>query len=93
MPTSTEKKISVDQAPLLAAMSFHVSTLVMRRIATPTKAAEVASTPIMSPNTHRRSRRAKVASMVHSPRLMEPSSLSSSRAWAGASGVFVRPGL
>ena len=92
MPTSTAKKISVDQALELAAISFQVSTLVTSRIAIPKNAAAVASTPRLEPPIHRISSTIKVPSIIHSGRVIGPMLLSSSLACAGASGVFLMVG-
>ncbi|SKX85418.1 Uncharacterised protein [Mycobacteroides abscessus subsp. abscessus] len=90
--TSTPKKISVCHAPVSVTMSFHVSTPVTRRIAMPAKAVVVASTFSCLPRHHRMSSSTKVAARIHSLRDIEPLFFSSSRARAGASGVFLSVG-
>ena len=92
MPTSTAKKIKVFHAEPLAAMSFQVRTRVTSMMAMPTNAAVVASIPMREPKIQRTRSSTNVKIMVISPRVILPMVVSSRRAIAGASGVFLTVG-
>ncbi len=92
MPTSTAKKMSVDQAEAFAARCDHLRTPVTSSTAMPPNAAAVAGMPSRDPPHQSTRSSTKVAAMIRSWPDSGPSPRSSARAWAGASGVRVSVG-